>query len=164
MDAGRIFEAHYESLSRYLFRLTGDSDSAADAAQEAFSRLLDQSEPIDEPKAWLFRVATNVVRENARTGKRRLQLLESQPDRAPVGDAPPTPDEEFESRIERQRVREALSELREKDRIALLMREEGFAQKEIAEELGTTTGSVGTLIARAMERLAEKLAEPRSNQ
>jgi DNA-directed RNA polymerase specialized sigma24 family protein len=37
------------------------------------------------------------------------------------------------------------------------MREEGFAHREIAEAVGTTTGSVGTLIARALDRLAQQL-------
>jgi DNA-directed RNA polymerase specialized sigma24 family protein len=37
------------------------------------------------------------------------------------------------------------------------MREEGFTHREIAEAVGTTTGSVGTLIARALDRLAERL-------
>jgi DNA-directed RNA polymerase specialized sigma24 family protein len=37
------------------------------------------------------------------------------------------------------------------------MREEGFAHREIAEALETTTGSVGTLLARALDRLASRL-------
>jgi DNA-directed RNA polymerase specialized sigma24 family protein len=37
------------------------------------------------------------------------------------------------------------------------MREEGFAHHEIAETVGTTTKSVGTMIARALEKLARHL-------
>ena len=51
----------------------------------------------------------------------------------------------------------ALAGLSGKERMALLMREEGFAQREIAEAVGTTTGSVGTLIARALDKLAERI-------
>ena len=39
----------------------------------------------------------------------------------------------------------------------LLMREEGFSHREIAEAVGTTTGSVGTMIARALDKLAARL-------
>ncbi len=54
-------------------------------------------------------------------------------------------------------MRAALATLNEKERTVLLMREEGFTHREIAEAVGTTTGSVGTMIARALDRLAERL-------
>ena len=57
----------------------------------------------------------------------------------------------------RRQVRQALAELNEKERSVLLMREEGFAHREIAEAVGTTTKSVGTMIARALEKLAQRL-------
>jgi len=41
--------------------------------------------------------------------------------------------------------------------MVLLMREEGFAHREIAEAVGTTTASVGTMIARALDKLARLL-------
>jgi RNA polymerase sigma factor (sigma-70 family) len=57
-------------------------------------------------------------------------------------------------------VREALDELSAKERTALLMREEGFRHREIAEAIGTTTGSVGTLLSRAIRKAALRLGEP----
>lgn len=57
----------------------------------------------------------------------------------------------------RRRVRDALAALSEKERIALLMREEGFKHREIAAAVGTTTASVGTLVARALTKLAGHL-------
>jgi DNA-directed RNA polymerase specialized sigma24 family protein len=54
-------------------------------------------------------------------------------------------------------VQTALAALSAKERTVLLMREEGFAHREIAQAVGTTTGSVGTMIARALDKLAERL-------
>ena len=54
-------------------------------------------------------------------------------------------------------MREALATLSDKERAVLLMREEGFTHREIAEAVGTTTGSVGTMIARALDKLAQRL-------
>ena len=51
----------------------------------------------------------------------------------------------------------ALARLKDKERIAVLMREEGFSHREIADAVGTTTGSVGTLLARTLERLAREI-------
>lgn len=157
MDATRVFQAHHDALCRYLFRFAGDADLAADAAQEAFVRMLEKPPRPGSERAWLFRVATNRVRELARTRSRRRLLLASAPARAPHADPPTDPALSVERAEMRERVRLALSELSEKERMALLMREEGFAQREIAEAVGTTTKSVGTLIARALEKLAIRL-------
>ena len=157
MDAARLFEENYDALCRYLLRFTGDADAAADAAQEAFVRLLDRKPRAESPRGWLFTVATNVALESARTRSRRWRLLAAGASRAPHADAPPAPDVKLEAALDRKRVQAALLALSEKERQALLMREEGFAQREIAEAVGTTTGSVGTLIARAMDKLARSL-------
>ena len=64
VDLNALYREHNEALTRYLMRLTGDWDSASDAAQEAYSRLLSQPPPRDDNlRAWLYTVATNVVRE-----------------------------------------------------------------------------------------------------
>lgn len=157
MDAARLFAEHHASLFRYLARLTGDPDAAEDAAQEAFVRLVERPPAPGETRAWLFRVGTNAAWLAARTRKRRRRLLEGAPERAPVGDAPLPPDVAAERAQERARVTRALQGLKERDRVILLMREEGFTHREIAEAVGTTTPSVGTLIARALAKLAAQL-------
>lgn len=157
MDAALLFAEHHASLFRFLSRMTGDPDAAEDAAQEAFVRLVERPPQPGDTRAWLFRVGINAARLAARTRSRRLRLLEGAPERAPVGDAPPRPDEALATAEARARVRAALDGLSERDRTILLMREEGFSHREIAEAVGTTTKSVGTLIARALNKLAGEL-------
>jgi RNA polymerase sigma factor (sigma-70 family) len=155
--AHELFARHHPALERYLARLTGDQDLAADMAQEAFVRLLEQRSPPDAIRPWLYRVATNLVRDSARRS-RRHQLLATHA-RAPAahGDAPPPPDRDVDRDRCRRLVRAALDELSPKERKALLMREEGFRHREIAEALGTTTGSVGTLLSRAIRKAAAQM-------
>jgi RNA polymerase sigma factor (sigma-70 family) len=157
MDVTALFNEHHEPLFRYLARLTGEADVAADAAQEAFVRLLAKPpEPI-HVRGWLYKVATNIALETRRTAGRRETILTGAHDRAAMGDAPAAPDVALEKAEKRRRVHSALQGLSERDRTILLMREEGFSHREIAEAVGTTTGSVGTLIARALDRLAREL-------
>lgn len=151
-----LFRSHYEGLFRYLVRITGDADQAADAAQETFRRMLRSPPRRENPRGWLYRVATNLVRESARTRARRERLLEERPWAAIPG-RPRRPDDELARRRDVRAVRAALDELDERDRTLLLMREEGFTHREMAEAVGTTTGSVGTLLARALDRLARVL-------
>ena len=142
---------------RYLVRLTGDRDMAADALQETFYRLVERPPRDPQPRAWLFTVATNVVREQGRMVARRRVLLDRAPTDALHGDRPREPDSVAESNEQRLIIMRALAALPDRDRTALLMREEGFTHEEIARAVDTTTKSVGTIIARALRKLAREL-------
>lgn len=149
----RLFRLYHTPLVRYLTRRLGDRDWAEEVAQETFLRALRQ-EALTSERSWLFAVATNLVRDEARKDERRrrhLQLLAAEErDRVvgPEGDA-------LERAQERAMVRKAVDALAERDRLALLMREEGLDYNEIAEALGLSVGSIGTTLARARRRLAE---------
>jgi RNA polymerase sigma-70 factor, ECF subfamily len=52
-------------------------------------------------------------------------------------------------------ARKAVDALAERDRLALLMKEEGLDYSEIAEALDLSPGSVGTTLSRARRRLVE---------
>jgi RNA polymerase sigma factor (sigma-70 family) len=158
--AAELFARHHAPLERYLARLTGDRDLAQDLAQEAFFRLLQQSPAPDAVRPWLFRVATNLVRDTARKARRRSTLALDGRASSAHGDAPPEPDQRADRDHARRRVRAALNDLTPKERTALLMREEGFRHREIAEALGTTTGSIGTLLNRAIRKAARRLETP----
>jgi RNA polymerase sigma factor (sigma-70 family) len=156
-DLERLFARHHPPLQRYLARLTGDPDLAADVAQEAFVRLLERRPPSEHARPWLFRVATNLVRDAARRARtRRVLAFRGRAERA-HGDAPRSSADVVDRVTARRMVRDALDGLSPKERKALLMREEGFKHREIAAALGTTTGSVGTLLARAIEKAAGRL-------
>lgn len=157
MEPEALFARHHEPLHRYLARLTGDPELAADAAQEAFVRLLEQDPRPEEPRPWLFRVATNVVRDTARASKRHRELGMDGKARGAHGDPPRSPEGAVDRETARRLMRTALDALSEKERQALLMREEGFKHREIAAALGTTTGSIGTLLRRAIGKAADRL-------
>src|SRR5919109_1592889 len=70
-----LFEAEFHRLFRYLDRLSGEPDLAADLAQEAFIRLHQRGTMPEHPGSWLVTVALNLFR-NARTmSSRRHRLL-----------------------------------------------------------------------------------------
>src|ERR1700722_8527837 len=73
-DADRLFHTYHAPLVRYLTRRLGDRDWAEEVAQETFLRAL-RRETIVNERAWLFAVATNLVRDEARTQARRRRHL-----------------------------------------------------------------------------------------
>jgi RNA polymerase sigma-70 factor (ECF subfamily) len=160
VDVDTVFEEHYEVLYRYLVRLTGDADQAADISQECFIRLIERRPEERQLRGWLFRVATNLVRDESRVRRRRLELLHESVDPVAAGSGQMDPETLLELKQKRQVVRRALDALSLRDRTLLLMREEGFSHKEMAVAVGTTTKSVGSMIARALNKLAVELTRP----
>jgi RNA polymerase sigma-70 factor (ECF subfamily) len=145
----REISAWNQELLRYLHRLTGDPDLAQDFAQEALMRLVRAmaDDPPDNPRAWLYRVATNLVRDEAR----RNAVRRDRP--VPLDtDAPETPAQEFERHEAVARVRTVLERLAPRDRELLILRESGFRHREIAQIIDVQPQSVSVLVARALER------------
>lgn len=165
MEIRALFESEFPTLFRYCLRLTGEPDVADDAAQEAFVRLV--RDQVDGPpaavRAWLFRVAANVIRDRHRVRENRRRLMEIHPS---TPTAAPDPHESLERGEEVARVRAILDDLSPRDRTLLLMREEGFAYAEIAEQIGVAATSIGTLLARAQSRFAEAFsaAAPKTSE
>jgi RNA polymerase sigma-70 factor, ECF subfamily len=152
-DVERLFRTYHPMLVRYLTRRLGDRDWAEEVAQETFVRALRQERILNE-RAWLFTVANNLVRDDARKDARRrrhLQLLRAE-EADNVVEPEPTA---LERAQDRAMARSAIDALAERDRLALLMREEGLDYTEIAAALGLSVGSIGTTLTRARKRLVE---------
>jgi RNA polymerase sigma factor (sigma-70 family) len=146
-----VFGEQFASLFRYLDRVSGDPDAAADAAQEAFVRLYRRGAMPEDVRVWLFTVATNLVRDQHRVTTRRRQLLERDAaEEATAGDGK-TPESILAQGERRRQVRSALAALPLRDRRMLVLRHEGYSYREIAAVLGIAETSVGTLLARASE-------------
>jgi RNA polymerase sigma-70 factor (ECF subfamily) len=156
-DADRLFREYHGTLVRYLTRRLGDRDWAEEVAQETFVRALRQ-DAIGNERSWLFAVASNLVRDDARkTARQRqhLQLLaaeerEREQETATTGEEM-TPERARDTAC----ARRALDSLAERDRQALLLKAEGLNYDEIAAVLEIEKTSVGTTLSRARRRLAE---------
>lgn len=158
MTLEQLFEETHESLFRFVARMTQDPDYAMDIVQETFVRLARRWPEEGPPsRARVFQLARSLTRSGLRRRSRRSRLLRGGVHRVPVASPETPPDREAERAETRSRVRSALAELSDKERTLLLMREEGFTHREIAEAIGTTTGSVGTMVARALAKLEDRL-------
>src|SRR2546422_4043651 len=83
-DLADVYRTTYPALVRFLYRKVWDADRAEDLAQEAFARAL--AHRPDNPRGWLFVVAANMARDEARRQsreRRHLTLLQSETDTTP---------------------------------------------------------------------------------
>jgi RNA polymerase sigma-70 factor (ECF subfamily) len=150
VDWSAVYRDTYPDLVRYLHRKVWDADRAQDLAQEVFVRALDQDP--ENPRAWLFTVATNLARDEARTAIRRrrhLQLIKVEVETA----EPDTPDTVIERAEQERQVRLALETLSERDREVLLLWDAGLDYQEIAGQTGLAVTAIGTTLTRARKRL-----------
>src|SRR4051812_14424355 len=125
--AAVLFNTYHATLVRFLTRQLGDRDAAEEIAQETFVRALAQ-DTIASERSWVFAVAMNLVRDEGRKAARRQRRLalmrESEGEDAIMVQPPVTQAERDEDRAV---ARQALDALAERDRDALLMREEGLS-------------------------------------
>src|SRR3989440_12816541 len=80
-DLAEVYRATYRALVRFLYRKVWDAERAEDLAQEAFARALVHKP--ENARGWLFIVAANMARDDARRAareKRHLTLLKGEPD------------------------------------------------------------------------------------
>lgn len=156
------FRAFYDRTARalwtYLSRMTGDAQAADDLLQESYYRFLRSRgawESEAHRRAYLFRIATNLVRDGQRRG-RRAQIVSLPDDDG--GISGPTGADHGETAVRRTDLRRAMSRLRPRERALLwLAYGQGHAHTEIAETLGVKTASVKLLLFRARRKLAALL-------
>ena len=157
-DWAQVYQTTYDDLVRFLYRKVWDADRAQDLAQETFVRCLREAarmRTITNVRAFVFTIATNLARDEARTVLRRKQhlvLLKNEAATSPHAEA------EIEA-IERARrvaaVEAALSDLSERDREILLLWDAGLSYQEIAQQTGLAIGAIGTTLSRARRRLVD---------
>ena len=153
-EAARLYADSYPDLVRYLKRLSGDTASAEDLAQEAGVRLIAQvrREPVQNARAFLFHCATNLARDQLR---RRIVADEYAQTQFEVEFAPAhAADLVAGMREEVAQVAAAIAELPPRAReVLVLARVEGYSQKEIATRLGLKPKTVENHLTRALSLL-----------
>ncbi|MCP4167756.1 MAG: sigma-70 family RNA polymerase sigma factor [Chloroflexi bacterium] len=79
-DFDTLFLANYDGIYRFIFGIVGERQEAEDLAQEAFLKLYRQRFSPDRehnPRAWLYRVATNLAYNAVRSHNRRERRQEA---------------------------------------------------------------------------------------
>jgi RNA polymerase sigma-70 factor (ECF subfamily) len=161
-EAFRVF---YDQTARpiwlYLARTTGDDRLADDLLQETYYRFLRTRasfESDDHRRHYLFRIATNLVKDQWRRSRPSVVDLDevsavTAAEDVNVGDGA----------LPRMELTRALDQLKPRERTLLwLAYAQGFSHEEIASQLGLRTGSLKALLFRARRRLAALLGNPGS--
>ena len=151
-----LYDAHHRDLANFVRALERDAQAAEDIVGETFVRLIDElrrGRTPDQPRAWLHRVAANLVIDGGRRRSVATQFLGRLVDHR----TEPPLDEGLLIGETRREIRQALAELPVDARTALMLAAHGFSGREIAATLGRSELATRSLICRARLRLRERL-------
>jgi RNA polymerase sigma factor (sigma-70 family) len=155
----RLFEEHAERLFSFLAYRTGNRALAEDLLSETFERVLRSKRRFDprlgSERRWLYTIALNLLRDNARRQTREERALRDVSAGAPA--------EELDAGLgaveHRDELYRALATLNDDEREALALRfGADLKLRDVASVLGEGESAVEGRIYRALAKLREQLA------
>jgi len=151
----KAWRQHKAEISRFLVNRAGNAFEADDLLQEVFLKALLQGKDfcrVDNPRAWLFHVARNLLIDRLRLTKDQVPLPDDLCDQSVSGFEPVD--------LLSQCLPRVLSELSPEDREAILLCDvQDMTQKDYAHYLGLSLPAAKSRVQRARLRLRAQLAE-----
>jgi RNA polymerase sigma factor (sigma-70 family) len=146
------WDAHHAELFNFLRRSTRDESAAEDLLQETFLRLTREvaaGRVPEQPRAWLYRVASNLATSRGRRIGTVVRWLATHGGREAEGRPVETPETHSLRRERNTELEAALAALSTDARTALILSGEGFSGLEIAATIGRSHAATRTLLSRA---------------
>jgi RNA polymerase sigma-70 factor (ECF subfamily) len=146
-DLEALYRSRFEVFARVAASVTGDSERARDAVQDAFATAVRKRRSFrgEGPlEAWVWRIVLNAARSDARASRSTAAYEESHPSNGRPADV--------------AELRLALSRLPERQRTAVFLRY--YADLDyaaIAEALGISPGTVAATLSAAHAALRTRL-------
>jgi len=148
-----LFDAHYARLAGWTARLVGDAELGHDLATEAFARLVRDGSAVHEPRAWLYTVTANLVRDHWRKRSREGAAYDR------LGVPPPATDGDAATALT---VREIVLALPDSMRLPVILHYYAdMPVAAVAERLGKSEGAVKRDLFDARRRMAAQLKDVR---
>lgn len=157
----QVFSLLSPRLQRFLLRLTGSRELAADLTQETLLRLHQARghfKPGMPALPWAYTVARNCCLDALRSAKRRPEVLGEPPGLERPAGADADGEQQLVARQSAAAVERALREMTPARREAfVLLRYEGLSVAEAAEVLGASEGAVKLRAFQAYKTIREAL-------
>jgi RNA polymerase sigma-70 factor (ECF subfamily) len=162
-----LVERYEKPLYNFFLRCVRNSALAEEHFQETFLRCyrgldgFDPEQPGASFKAWMYRIAVHLVRDEVRKPAfRRALQLEQELGMDAEADRPPSPEDQASWAQQRARVRRAVTCLPDLAREVLVLHQyQGLSYPEIAEALDVPLGTVKSRMHAALVELRKILVQ-----
>lgn len=156
------FAEHRVALQRFLHRKLRDLALAEDLTQETWLRAAHVQSPaaIDNPRGFLFRIASNLALDHQRHASHRIELPSTPAVAEAVADRQPSPEAVALHRSEFHRLLSAVEGLPPRCReVFVLGKFEGMSLADIAQRLGISRNTVVTHMVNALAVLEREMSD-----
>lgn len=163
-----IVNRYKDRLFNFVLRFVKDQQTAEDIVQETFLRAYRNRhsfQAVAKFSTWIYTIAGNLAKSELRRRKRwRFLSIGTQNEETgmtfELPDTGAPPDSRTETALAESRIQEALTQLPERYREAVVLRDiEGLDYDEISQIIGCPLGTVKSRINRGRLRLQEELGD-----
>ena len=159
---GELYDHYVTIVHRYVYHRVGDRATAEDVTSETFVRALRRIDSLSfqgrDVGAWLVTIARNIIRDQVKSSRYRLEVTTADmrdADRATDG-----PEDAVVQHLTNQQLLECVQQLGSEQQECIVLRFlHGLSVSETAEIMGKKDGAIKALQHRAVRRLAGLLPE-----
>ena len=157
----QIYDQHVKKIYRFIYLKVSLVETAEDLSSEVFLRLyrhIQKNNPvIDNPQAFLYQIARNVIAEHYRSKK--ITVVSIEKTTIEIEDIQEKTKEQGEVSLEMDRIKEAIAKLQSDYQDLIIWRYvDELTVPEIAQITGKTEENVRVGVHRAMQALKGKVS------
>jgi len=148
----------YKEIFNYIHRLTGDKVLAKDLTQETYAKVLEinKGSKVDIKKAYLYKVAQNLVIDRAR--REKILILTAYEEESHFIPEEQRPEGIVSNEIRQNKLKACIQNLSPQNKKAFVLHfYKGLTRKEIAVIMGISTNAVEKNITRATMKIKEQM-------
>ena len=162
VKVAQVFDLLRDPVYRYFLRRLADASEAEDLTQEVFLRLyswLDKGRKVENIRAWVFRVAHNLVIDREALNARFQSLDSNEWERVSetYPDLAPSAERRLLEQEQQGKLHLALKRLSPQERECLDLRAEGLSYREIAEVFDMRTHTLVSFLRRVIKKLFREI-------
>lgn len=159
---GELYDFHHQPIFRYVWSRVGDKQLAEDLTGEIFVRMvtnLTTYQPAGVPfRAWLYRIARNLLVDHFRSENGRAPIPLAQIDQ--LGDGKGRPAPIVENQLDLERIQAALVKIDPAQQEVIILRFiSGLPLGEVAASLDKSVAAVKSLQHRGLKALRAALKQ-----
>jgi len=159
---GELYDHYVRMVHRYAYHRVGDRATAEDVTSETFVRALRRIDSLSfqgrDVGAWLVTIARNIIRDQVKSSRFRLEVTTADmrdADRATDG-----PEDAVVQHLTNRQLLECVQQLGSEQQECIVLRFlQGLSVSETAEIMGKKEGAIKALQHRAVRRLAALLPD-----
>jgi len=153
-EFSQIYDKCINKIYRFIYLKIGSQETAEDICSDVFTRFwlnLNRGEKIDNPQAFIFQIARNLVADHYRQNKVKFVPIQDCPE---IEDSQPSLEEKALSKSDFDRIKMALNKIKpEYQDLIIFHYLDELSVPEIAKIMSKSEGNIRVILHRGLKAL-----------